>query len=76
MKYKIEKGITCPSPYASMKPVYPFSEMKKGDMFRAPFLEQGKIRLSVSYYNRKHAGKIKYTVRVLSKTEVGVWRIK
>lgn len=71
--YKISKA-PLPKIKAGRKPIYPFQDMAKGDMFEVPLDKHDSIRSSILYWGRKLG--FKFSIRATGAATIGVWRVK
>jgi len=71
--FPIEKDV--PMPHCKARPKYPFAEMEVGDSFIASNVEHGNIYGTAAFYSlRTSCGKIKFSTKKISDTEIRVTR--
>jgi hypothetical protein len=74
MTIKIEKGLRIPDEKAwRHNRQYPFMEMKIGDSFAVPLVEEAKVRSAASHYAARHG--VRFRV-VKMKDSIRVWKVK
>jgi hypothetical protein len=74
MTLKIEKGVRIPDlPRRGRRALYPFKEMKIGDSFQVPLLDEVKVRSAVTWFARRN--KVHFRVFKM-KDHIRVWKVK
>ena len=71
---EIKKDI--PAPDKREYNSYPFAKMDVGDCFDAPIEDTVKIRPAATYWSKRHATGVKFTIRVIrDEGVVRCWRL-
>jgi len=72
---RIEKNVPMPEGRVSRATDYPFADMTVGDSIAYPIAERQRVA-NVIYQRYHKKGEKRFTVRIVSDSEIRVWRIR